>query len=166
MRKLSIDCLGLRTMNSVHLNQERPRDLTLIIRRFLVLCRPEADWVRKKDGTPIKLNSSDLTPIAKAWATFILHTLLPCSNVSELPLQKATLITAILKGEPVNVGRLLANDLWGTANCSSPKSYINHASLINKLCERVRVYLEKNEEIVKPSGPVTVKWIEKTSIIT
>jgi hypothetical protein len=130
------------------------------------LCRPEADWVRKKDGTPIKLNSSDLTPTAKAWATFILHTLLPCSNVSDLPLQKATLITAILKGEPVNVGRLLANDLRATANCSSPTSYINHASLINKLCERVRVYPEKNEEIVKPSRPVTVKWIEKTSIIT
>ncbi|AET00733.2 hypothetical protein MTR_5g095310 [Medicago truncatula] len=90
------------------------------------LCRPEADWIRKKDGTPIKLNSSDLTPIAKAWETFILHTLLPSSNVSDLPLQKATLITAILKGEPVNVVRLLANDLSATANCSSPKSYINH----------------------------------------
>ncbi|AET00734.1 hypothetical protein MTR_5g095330 [Medicago truncatula] len=117
------------------------------------LCRPEADWVRRKDGTPSRLHTSDLTPIAKAWATFILRTLLPCSNVSDLTIQKATLLTAILKGEPVNVGRLLANDLRATANCSSPKSYINHASLINKLCE-------KNEQIVKPSEPFTEKWIE------
>jgi len=128
------------------------------------LCKPEADWVRNKDGTPRKLHSTDLTPVAKAWATFVFHTLLPCSNVSDLTTQKATLLTAILKGEPVNVGRLLANDLWATANNSSPTSYIDHTSLINKLCERVRVYPEKNEEIVKPSGPITTKWIEKNPL--
>ncbi|GAU28338.1 hypothetical protein TSUD_256660 [Trifolium subterraneum] len=125
------------------------------------LCRPKTDWVRSKDGTPAKLRTSDLTPNAKAWATFVLHTLLPCSNTSDLTIQKATLLTAIVKGEPVNVGRLLADDLWSTANCSSPTSYINHASLIRKLCERVRVYPEKNEEMVMPSVSITAKWIEK-----
>ncbi|XP_045786908.1 uncharacterized protein LOC123882145 [Trifolium pratense] len=127
------------------------------------LCKPEADWVRKKDGSPLKLRTIDLTPNAKAWATFVLHTLLPCSNVSDLPIQKATLLTAIIKGEPVNVGRLLADDLWSTANCSSPTSYINHASLISKLCERVGVYPEKNEEMMMPYGSITAKWIEKNS---
>ncbi|MCI92098.1 hypothetical protein A2U01_0113394, partial [Trifolium medium] len=66
----------------------------------------------------------------------------------------------IIKGEPVNVGRLLADDLWSTANCSSPTSYINHASLISKLCERVKVYPEKNEEMVKPSRAINAKWIK------
>lgn len=124
------------------------------------LCRPEADWVRNKDGTPTKLRTSDLTPLAKVWAMFVLRTLLPCSNVSDLTILKANLLTAILKGEPVNVGRLLADDLWVTANCSSPSSYINHASLIRKLCERVKVYPKKKEEMVKPSGAITAKWIE------
>jgi hypothetical protein len=121
------------------------------------LCRAETDWVRNKDGKPAKLHTSDLTPNAKAWATFVLHTLLPCSNTSDLTILKASLVTAILKGERVNVGRLLADDLWGTANCSNPSSYIYHASLISKLCERVEVYPEKNEEMVTPSGAITTK---------
>ncbi|KEH18008.1 hypothetical protein MTR_8g009850 [Medicago truncatula] len=133
-------------------------------KKYSVRLRPIGLGFRNKDGTPRKLHSTDLTPIAKAWATFVLHTLLPCSNVSDLTIQKATLLTAILKGEPVNVGRLLVNDLWATANNSSPTSYISHASLINKLCEWVRVYPEKNEEIVKPSGPITAKWIERNPL--
>ncbi|WJX64937.1 hypothetical protein P8452_49656 [Trifolium repens] len=118
------------------------------------LCRAETDWVRNKDGKPAKLHTSDLTPIARVWASFVLRTLLPCSNGSDLTIQKASLLTAIIKGEPVNVGRLLADDLWSTANCSSPTSHINHASLISKLCER-------NDEMVKPSVSITAKWIEK-----
>ncbi|GAU28340.1 hypothetical protein TSUD_256680 [Trifolium subterraneum] len=127
------------------------------------LGRPETDWVRNKDGTPSRLHTSDLTHNARAWAAFVLHTLIPCSNMSDLTIQNATLLTAILKGEPVNVSRLLAHDLWSTANCSSPTSYINHASLISKLCERVRVYPEKNEEMVMPSMSITANWIEKNS---
>ncbi|XP_045832237.1 uncharacterized protein LOC123923588 [Trifolium pratense] len=125
-----------------------------------ILCRPETDWTRSKDGKLSRLHTSDLTPNAKVWATFVLHTLLPCSNVSDLSIQKVTLLTAIIKGEPINVGRLLADDLWSTANCSSPTSYINHASLISKLCERVKVYPEKNEEMVKPSRAINAKWIK------
>lgn len=124
------------------------------------LCRPEADWVRNKDGTPAKLRTCDLTPVAKVWAMFVLRTLLPCSNRSDLTILKANLLTAILKGEPVNVGRLLANDLWVTANCASPSSWINHASLIQMLCERERVYPKENEEMVNPFGAITPKWIE------
>jgi hypothetical protein len=130
------------------------------------LCRPETNWVRKKDGRPLKLRTSDLTSNARAWATFVLHTLLPCSNASDLTIQKASLLTAIIKGERVNVGRLLADDLWSTANCSSPTSHINHASLISKLCERVRVYPERNEEMVVPSVAITTKWIEKNSTVS
>ncbi|PNX66471.1 hypothetical protein L195_g055112, partial [Trifolium pratense] len=44
------------------------------------LCRPETDWIRNKDGTPAKLRTGYLTPNAKAWAAFVLHTLLPCSD--------------------------------------------------------------------------------------
>ncbi|PNX72570.1 hypothetical protein L195_g028463 [Trifolium pratense] len=119
------------------------------------LCRDEADWVRNKDETPSKLLTSNLTRNAKAWAIFVLRTLLPCSHRSDLTIRKASLVTAILKGEQVNVGRLLANDLWGTANSSNTSSYIGHASLISKLCERVEVYPENNEEMVKPSGAIT-----------
>ncbi|GAU28344.1 hypothetical protein TSUD_256720 [Trifolium subterraneum] len=82
-----------------------------------------------------KIRISDLTPIARAWATFVSRNLL-CSHLKSLTVRQATLVTAILKGEPVNVGRLLADDLWGAANCSSSSSYISHASLIHKLCER------------------------------
>ncbi|PNX57298.1 hypothetical protein L195_g058625, partial [Trifolium pratense] len=53
-----------------------------------------------------------------------------------------------------------ADDLWSTAN-SGHTSYLNHASLISKLCERVKVYPEMNEEMVMPSLSINAKWIEK-----
>jgi hypothetical protein len=121
-----------------------------------ILCKPKyGSWISNKDGMPEKLRISNFTPIARAWATFVLRNLLPCSNHKALTVKQTTLVTAILKGEPVNVGRLLADDLWGTANCSSPSSYINHSSLISKLCERVGVYPENNEELVKPCSAIT-----------
>jgi hypothetical protein len=87
--------------------------------------------------------------------------LAPVFKCVRLDHSESNLTDSIIKGEPVNVGRLLADDLWSTAHCSSPMSYINHASLISKLCERVRVYPEKNDEMVKPSVSITAKWIEK-----
>jgi hypothetical protein len=125
-----------------------------------ILRKPKyGSWISNKDGMPEKLRISNFTPIARAWATFVLRNLLPCSNHKSLTVKQTTLVTAILKGEPVNVGRLLADDLWGTANCSSPSSYISHASLINKLCERVGVYPEKDEEMVKPYRAITADWL-------
>ncbi|GAU28345.1 hypothetical protein TSUD_256730 [Trifolium subterraneum] len=130
--------------------------------KFLASKRPKAYWMLNKDGMPEKLRTSDLTPVARAWARFVLSNLLPCSNVSDLTIQQATLVTAILKGEPVNVGRLLAGDLWGAANCSSSSSYISHASLVSKLCERVGVYPENNEEMVKPYVTVVLTGVKKS----
>ncbi|XP_058742842.1 uncharacterized protein LOC131615702 [Vicia villosa] len=128
------------------------------------LYMPVINWVRNEDGTLRYILSSNLTPIAFAWIQFIYNTLIPCSNVSVLRGNKLALLLAIIRGEPVNVGRLLANHLRFTANSSSPTSYINHASLISKLCERVGVYPNKNEEMVKPLWPITAKCIEKYSI--
>jgi hypothetical protein len=125
-----------------------------------ILGKPKfSSWILNKDGMPEKLRISNLTPTARAWATFVSRNLLPCSNNRALPVQQTTLVITILKGEPVNVGRLLADDLWGTANCSSPSSYLSHASLINKLCERVGVYPEKDEEMVKPYRAITADWL-------
>lgn len=131
---------------------------------FTTLCRPGTDWVRNQDGTPRKLMTSTLTPMAKAWATFVLHTLIPCSNVSDLNIQRANLVTAILKGEPINIGRVLATELWETAHCDSHQSYLNLPSLIGRLCERVRVKPKKTEVLIKPACPITKKWIDRHTI--
>ncbi|CAJ2633776.1 unnamed protein product [Trifolium pratense] len=129
-----------------------------------ILCKPKfPSWIMNKDGMPEKLRISGLTPVARAWATFVLRNLLPSSNHKVLTIRQATLVTAILKGEPVNVGRLLADDLWGAANCSSSSSYISHASLISKLCERVGVYPENNEEMVKPYRTITAAHLKSLS---
>ncbi|XP_027193495.1 uncharacterized protein [Cicer arietinum] len=104
-----------------------------------ILCRLGTDWVRNRDGSVRKLRSVDLTPIAKAWSTFVHHTLLPCSNVSDITFQKACLILAILKGERINVGMLIAKDIRGTAILDPPTGYFHHASLIGKLSKRTKV---------------------------
>lgn len=130
-----------------------------------ILCRPGTDWVRNRDGSVRKLRSVDLTPTAKAWSTFVHHTLLPCSNVSDITFQRACLILVIIKGDRINVGMLIAKDIRGTTILDPPTGYFHHASLIGKLCELVRVVPKQGEEMLKPATPIIARWITKHSMI-
>lgn len=128
------------------------------------LCISGAAWKEGKTSKLKKLNTIDLTPEAKCWSAFVLRTLLPCSNVSELNLKRANLLVSILKGENINVGRLLAHNLHETAKNENSTSYLNHPALISLLCEGVRVIAKKTEPIIKPVCPITSVWIRKNSV--
>lgn len=128
------------------------------------LCIAGADWVSGKTEKLKKLRTVDLNSEAKGWATFVLRTLLPCSNVSEVNEKRAKLLVSILKGENINVGRLLARHLHKTAKNSKSTGYLNHPSLIGLLCEKVRVKAKQNEPMVNPASPITSGWIKKYSL--
>ncbi|AES99359.1 hypothetical protein MTR_5g079810 [Medicago truncatula] len=96
---------------------------------LLQLCVEGAQW---RGGSHMLLKA-DFKPYAKAWASFVVQTLEGTSCTSELPLARLLTVSAILDGLPINVGELIANNIYMFA--SGTKKAIPHLSLINWLCE-------------------------------
>ncbi|MED6187510.1 hypothetical protein PIB30_077117 [Stylosanthes scabra] len=65
------------------------------------LCVPGATWKlsSSQPAVPIQLRRVELFPLARGWQEFIIHSLVPTGNKSEITMARAILIHAIMKGE-------------------------------------------------------------------
>ncbi|MED6153644.1 hypothetical protein PIB30_104162 [Stylosanthes scabra] len=65
------------------------------------LCIPGATWKLSTGQlrVPIQLRRQELNPVARGWHEFSIHSLIPSSNRSEIPVIKATLIHCIMGQE-------------------------------------------------------------------
>jgi len=88
------------------------------------LYRPRATWKSAK-----MLTYADFLPIPKAWASFVIQTLESTSCTSEIPLKRVFTVFAILDHKPVNVGELIANNIYMIA--TGKKTVLGHGSIIN-----------------------------------
>lgn len=57
-----------------------------------ILCKEGAGFYKVRENTPRRLRSKDLTPVARAWHQFVNHTILACSNVSDVIIDRARLL--------------------------------------------------------------------------
>ncbi|RHN52178.1 hypothetical protein MtrunA17_Chr6g0477621 [Medicago truncatula] len=106
---------------------------------LLQICVEGAKW----QGGSHMLLRADFKPHAKAWASFVVQTLEGTSCTSEIPLARLLTVFAILDGAPINVGELIANNIYMFA--SGTKRAIPHLSLINWLCEEQEFDLFAND---------------------
>ncbi|MED6152072.1 hypothetical protein PIB30_088497 [Stylosanthes scabra] len=90
------------------------------------ICMPGAQWKMSSSQPlhPIQLRRQDLTPVARGWAEFIIHSMIPTGNKSEITMARAMLIHSIIKGHDVRVEELIADNIallaegvQGEANC-------------------------------------------------
>ncbi|MED6200816.1 hypothetical protein PIB30_088941 [Stylosanthes scabra] len=67
------------------------------------LCIPGATWKLSsgQPAVPIQLRRTELHPLAKGWQEFIIHSLVPMGNKSEITIARAILIHSIMRGEEV-----------------------------------------------------------------
>ncbi|MED6201828.1 hypothetical protein PIB30_099026 [Stylosanthes scabra] len=65
------------------------------------LCIPRATWKLSTSQlrVPIQLRRQELNPVARGWHEFSIHSLIPSSNRSEIPVIRAILIHCIMRGE-------------------------------------------------------------------
>ncbi|MED6163540.1 hypothetical protein PIB30_081012 [Stylosanthes scabra] len=77
------------------------------------ICMPGAQWKMSSSQLPhpIQLRRQDLTPVARGWAEFIIHSMIPTLNKSEITMARAVLIHSIIKGHDVRVEELIANNI-------------------------------------------------------
>ncbi|MED6153481.1 hypothetical protein PIB30_102403, partial [Stylosanthes scabra] len=60
---------------------------------------------------PIQLRRQELNPIARGWHKLSIHSLIPSSNRSEIPVIRAILIHCIMNGEDVRAEEIIADKM-------------------------------------------------------
>ncbi|MED6224845.1 hypothetical protein PIB30_088048 [Stylosanthes scabra] len=98
---------------------------------------PGARWKMSSSQPPhpIQLRRQDLTPVARGSAEFIIHSMIPIGNKSEITVARAVLIHSIIKGHDVRVEELIADNIAVLAEGVQGRSKLCFPSTIYRLCK-------------------------------
>ncbi|MED6224351.1 hypothetical protein PIB30_083133 [Stylosanthes scabra] len=109
------------------------------------LCISGATWKLSlgQPVVPIQLRRTKLHPLAKGWQEFIIYSLVPMGNQSEITIARAILIHSIMRGEEVRAEDITADNM---ADAGVPLREFRRTSKI----------LEEKY--------ITAKWMESTRI--
>ncbi|MED6190447.1 hypothetical protein PIB30_105954 [Stylosanthes scabra] len=77
------------------------------------LCVPGPTWKisSSQPAIPIQLRRTELQPLARGWQEFIIHSLVPMENKSEVTTIRAILIHSIMQGEDVSAEEIIADNM-------------------------------------------------------
>ncbi|MED6149675.1 hypothetical protein PIB30_064783 [Stylosanthes scabra] len=86
------------------------------------LCMPGATWKLSTGQlrVPIQLRRQELNPVARGWHEFSIHSLIPSSNKSEIPVIRAILIHCIMRREDVRAEDIIADKIDGVYKVTRP----------------------------------------------
>ncbi|MED6188676.1 hypothetical protein PIB30_088093 [Stylosanthes scabra] len=101
------------------------------------LCIPGATWKLSsgQPAVPIQCRRTKFHPLAKGWQEFIIHSLVPTGNKSEVTIARAILIHSIVRGEEVRAEDIIANNMAVIAQGLQSKGNLGFPSTIYKLCK-------------------------------
>ncbi|MED6163682.1 hypothetical protein PIB30_082350 [Stylosanthes scabra] len=132
------------------------------------LCIPGATWKLSsgQPAVPIQLRRTELHPLAKGWQDFIIHSLVPTGNKSEVTIARAILIHCIMRGEEVRAKEIIADNLAVIAQGLQSKGNLGFPSIIYKLCKDAGVPLREFRRTSKipKEKYITAKRMESTRI--
>ncbi|MED6163332.1 hypothetical protein PIB30_078846 [Stylosanthes scabra] len=86
---------------------------------------------------------TELQPLARGWQEFIIHSLVPTGNKSEITTSRAILIHTIMQGEDVRAEEIIADNMVTIAQGLASKGNLAHPSTIYKLCKDAGVPLRE-----------------------
>ncbi|MED6152032.1 hypothetical protein PIB30_088059 [Stylosanthes scabra] len=89
----------------------------------------------------------DLTPLARGWAEFIIHSIIPTRNKSEITVARAVIIHSIIKEHDVRVEELIADNIAIIAEAAQGRSKLSFPSTIFRLCKEAGSSTMKNMSI-------------------
>ncbi|MED6127253.1 hypothetical protein PIB30_086331, partial [Stylosanthes scabra] len=81
--------------------------------------------------------------LARGWQEFIIHSLVPTGNKSEITTSRAILIHTIMQGEDVRAEEIIAENMVTIAQGLGNKGNLAHPSTIYKLCKDAGVPLRE-----------------------
>ncbi|MED6225252.1 hypothetical protein PIB30_091923 [Stylosanthes scabra] len=129
------------------------------------ICMPRAQWKMSSSQPPypIQLRRQDLTPVARGWAEFIIDSMIPTGNKSEITVARAVLIHSIIKGHDVRVEKLIADNIAVLAEGVQGRSKLCFPITIYRLCKEAGVPMGefKNSDQIQIARPITAKEKEQ-----
>ncbi|MCI66615.1 hypothetical protein A2U01_0087873, partial [Trifolium medium] len=81
------------------------------------------------------MQATEMEPIAKAWAVWLVRNFECCSNETEIIMARCHAVYSIMGGEPIRVGHLIGQSIKRMV--TTPEVYIGHPFIITHLCERL-----------------------------
>ncbi|MED6201095.1 hypothetical protein PIB30_091588 [Stylosanthes scabra] len=132
------------------------------------LCIPGATWRLSfgQPAQPIQLKRAELTPLARGWQEFIIHSIIPTGNKSEITIARDILIHSIIRGEDVRAEELIADNIAVIAQGMQGKGKLAFPSTIYKPCKDVQVPMHefRRTELIPLDKPITARLIETTRL--
>ncbi|MED6149248.1 hypothetical protein PIB30_060610 [Stylosanthes scabra] len=132
------------------------------------LCMPGATWKLStgQQRVRIQLRRQELNPIARGWHELSIHSLIPSSNRSEIPMIRAILIHCIMKGEDVRAEDIIADKMVRMAQGIKEKEKLGFPSTIYKLCKEAGVPLRefRRTKKIQIEKPITARRMESTRL--
>lgn len=80
-----------------------------------LFCRPDAAWVIEC-GLALRLKTAEFHQIPRAWASYFVQNLEAASNQSQFIMKRCLGLLTLLRGEPLNLRRLIAKNIKYMAN--------------------------------------------------
>ncbi|KOM54643.1 hypothetical protein LR48_Vigan10g053500 [Vigna angularis] len=99
------------------------------------ICRPGGTFRCNRQGQPVHIRRSDLTPLSKLWMMLMLSNIFPCSHVSDLTVSRSLTLSCILTRKTINLGSLISKEIHQCAHTAGPKAPLGHPSLVTHLCQ-------------------------------
>ncbi|MED6139703.1 hypothetical protein PIB30_086291 [Stylosanthes scabra] len=98
------------------------------------LCISGATWKlsSSQPAVPIQLKRTELHPLAKGWQAFIIHSLVPTGNKSEVT-TTAILIHSIMQGQDVRAEEIIADNIATIAQGLTNKGNLARPSTMHHL---------------------------------
>ncbi|QHO58194.1 uncharacterized protein DS421_3g88640 [Arachis hypogaea] len=125
------------------------------------ICVMNLRWINDKDGIPNQLRRRDLSPQARGWLEFVRRSIIPTSNISEVTKERAVLIYSIMKGENINVGEMIANNINKVLKSTNDNTRLAFSIIIQRLCDEAGVEKIIDEVLVKQDKFITAKKMAK-----
>ncbi|MED6224481.1 hypothetical protein PIB30_084516 [Stylosanthes scabra] len=130
------------------------------------ICVPGARWKMSSSqpDQPIQLERQDLTPLARGWAEFIIHSIIPTRNKSEITVARAVLIHSIIKGKDVRVEELIADNIAIVAEGVQGIGKLIYPSTIYRHCKESGVSFRefRGTECIPIDKPITARVMVRT----
>ncbi|MED6186854.1 hypothetical protein PIB30_070670 [Stylosanthes scabra] len=143
--------------------QREDQRLDEVIRDICVL---GARWKMSSSqpDQPIQLKRQDLTPLARGWAEFIIHLIIPTGNKSEITIPRVILIHSIIKGEDVRVEELISYNIAIVVEGVQGRGKLIFPSTIYRLCKEAVVPFGefRGTEYIPIEKSITARVMVKT----
>ncbi|EXB49850.1 hypothetical protein L484_000844 [Morus notabilis] len=119
-----------------------------------------AQWLLSAKGS-YTCNRHELQPAAKVWYHFLASRLLLSTHGKTISRNRAILLYAVLVGKPINVGRLIIDQIRACAE--KGKGGLYFPSLISELCIQSHVAWEASEPRLRNTGAMDLVAITRIS---